>query len=225
MYRASKGFMRGWFALIGVLVAGTIVAHPAPGGHDVPAGRPAAERTTGGSNAMRVARIEAAAPREASEPVRAVAAPARDEARAGRGEAPTHILDALAHRPAPAPEIDEPPAPDPDDPAEAVASDNLDLDAITARIRDELVPLAIDCHLNFLAGDPAFTGMLVLEFDVLGDESVGGIVDDVRPGEKSTIVDPAFVECLCESMMTVNLDPPADGGQGHASFPLVLEFG
>ncbi|MEM7154290.1 MAG: hypothetical protein AAF799_15700 [Myxococcota bacterium] len=100
---------------------------------------------------------------------------------------------------------------------------HLDKDYIREAVREDLIPLAIECYDDVLQVDPKFGGRLVLEFDILGDEDVGGIVDDVQPGEGTDPMPPDFVECMSESMMTVTMPPPEGGGIVHVTYPLLFE--
>ena len=119
-----------------------------------------------------------------------------------------------------------PPEPEPEAPRPELKSKiegKLDKDYIRERVREDLVPLAIECYNSVLEVDPEFGGRLVLEFDILGDEDVGGIVDDVQPGAGTDPMPPDFVECMSESMMTVTMPPPEGGGRVHVTYPLLFE--
>jgi len=101
----------------------------------------------------------------------------------------------------------------------AAVDGSLSKDYIRSVIREDLVPLAQECYEDVLATDPKFGGKLVLDFEILGDENVGGIVDGVAPGEGTTIEQPEFVECMSESMMSVVFDPPEGGGVVRVVYP------
>ncbi|MEM6993189.1 MAG: AgmX/PglI C-terminal domain-containing protein [Myxococcota bacterium] len=149
----------------------------------------------------------------------AVAAPAEPgtPARARRDAALTKIRAALASRPA------TPSSGHGDEEEASLPKGTLTKDYIRERVREDLIPLARDCYNDVLADDPDFAGKLVLDFDVLGDETVGGIVDGVVPGEGSNIEHPGFVECMSESMMSVVFEAPEGGGQVHISYPFTFE--
>lgn len=86
-------------------------------------------------------------------------------------------------------------------------------DYIARVMRDQFVPLASECYETLLASRPSAAGNVALEFSVLGDPSVGGVVVDVSLGSETTLVDAAFRECMTESMYSVVFDaPPNEGG-------------
>jgi len=53
----------------------------------------------------------------------------------------------------------------------------------------------------------------------MGDESVGGIVDELTFAEDSDIEDEAFRECVGQSMMSTVFDPPEGGGKVVVTYP------
>lgn len=154
----------------------------------------------------------------ASAPAITAAVPATtkpDAARARRDEVLTKIRAAIAARPEPTP-VSAPKGETPAGPA-------LPREYIHERIVEDLVPLARDCYNDLLPKDDQGPGKLVLAFEILGDESVGGIVDSVVPGEGSTLLEPQFVECMSESMMSVVFEPPEGGGVVRVTYPFVFE--
>lgn len=92
-------------------------------------------------------------------------------------------------------------------------------------LKAELVPLARECFLGLLETHPDTTGRMELDFIVMGDASVGGIVDDMQFGPASEIEDEAFRECVSESLMSSVFDPPPGGGRVHVVYPLVFSTG
>lgn len=143
------------------------------------------------------------------------------------------IEQAIARRVAAAPEPEpaEAPPPQDDEPSDlpdglrAAFDGDLDEEYVREAIRRDLIPLAKDCYISVLEVDPEFGGTLVLEFDVLGDEEVGGVVDAVVPGEGTNVTHAEFVECMSESMMTVTMPPPQGGGTVHVTYPFLFEPG
>lgn len=167
-------------------------------------------------------------PRPANKsPALAKAPKADPKDRRKRDAIKARIEAAIAGRPAAPPPAE--PEPEHEDAAdelpEASVAPGLSKDYIRERIREDLLPLARDCYNSELEDDPEFGGRLTLSFRVMGDESVGGVVDGVTIGEDSTIADPDFVECMSESMMTVVFDPPEGGGEVHITYPFIFEPG
>lgn len=141
------------------------------------------------------------------------------------------IQQALAQRASAHPKPEAPPAEPEQAPSglpnglRTVIEGNLDKEYIREAVRKDLIPLAHDCYGSMLEIDPNFAGTLVLEFDIMGDEDVGGIVDDVKPAEGTDMTNPEFVECMSESMMTVMFPPPEGGGMVHVTYPMQFEPG
>jgi hypothetical protein len=99
----------------------------------------------------------------------------------------------------------------------------LDKEYIRESVR-ELIPVIRECYENALQDDPALGGKLVMKFEILGDEEVGGVVDQVEvDAEQSTIGDADMRECMRESMYTLELPPPDAGGSVFVTYPFVFE--
>lgn len=99
----------------------------------------------------------------------------------------------------------------------------LDKDYIRRTVSEDLVPLVRECYDSSLELQPELTGKMVLHFTIAGDESVGGIVEEVQLTDETTIADPAMRECVSESMMSVIFAPPADGGRVEVTYPIIFE--
>jgi hypothetical protein len=100
---------------------------------------------------------------------------------------------------------------------------DLDPEYVRAAIREQLVPVAVDCYNSALRDDPKLGGELILKFTIVGAEEVGGVVEDSSIDEESTLDSPFIRECMRESVMAVVFEPPPDGGKVEVSYPLVFE--
>lgn len=174
-----------------------------------------------------------AAPRRGGEPsaVMADAAQPGSPARRGtktlspqeRADVQRRLAQALsapsaAERPDDAPE-------QPSDEPEQVAQYELpalDRDYIQSVVTEDLVPIAKECYESALADDPELGGKMVVRFSIVGDPSVGGIVEDAVLDESSTLRHPALSECMTESTASLLFDPPEDGGSITVSYPFVF---
>jgi hypothetical protein len=106
---------------------------------------------------------------------------------------------------------------------EAARLPELDPEYIREAIREQLVPVALDCYTSALQDDPKLAGTLIMNFTIVGAQDVGGVVEDASIGEDSTL-DSLFVsECLRESLMAVEFEPPPDGGRLEISYPVTFE--
>jgi hypothetical protein len=130
-----------------------------------------------------------------------------------REQARQRILEALARQtPEPAPPA---PAPLP----------VLDKDYIQSRIRDDFVPMAKECYEAALARDGGLGGKMVFQFAIVGDESVGGIVESAELDPSSTLSESELVTCMRESLLSVTFVPPPHGGRVTVTYPFVLTPG
>jgi hypothetical protein len=127
--------------------------------------------------------------------------------------------------------LDQPsgsPAPRSADPAgagkdgeQADAPPVLDANYVRERIKEDLVPVAIECYESALADDPTLAGTLVVNFTILGDPEVGGVVDDATIADEGSTLANEFVrECIRESMMAVQFDAPPEGGRVEVTYPI-----
>lgn len=91
------------------------------------------------------------------------------------------------------------------------------------RIREDFIPMARQCYEQLLARQPGASGRAVTEFVIVGDERVGGIVDEVRvePGDGG-LSDPGFATCLGGSMSAVAFRPPPGRGSLRVRYPFTF---
>jgi len=87
------------------------------------------------------------------------------------------------------------------------------------RIRSDFVPMAKGCYVDLLRRKPEAEGNVVVGFEILGDESVGGVVNSAAIRDESTLRDESFETCLRESFLSVYFDPPPGGGVATVRFP------
>ncbi len=129
---------------------------------------------------------------------------------------------------------------------------SLDEGYIRDVVREDLLPIVEECYENALEQQPDLAGTVTLHFSIAGDESVGGIVDDVSFGEGTSFIDdgetpppvgtpretmssgakarpklpiadnPEFAECLSESTASLLFDPPQGGGRVEVSYPFIF---
>lgn len=104
----------------------------------------------------------------------------------------------------------------------AAAPGKLDKDYIQARIKEDLVPIAQECYESALEDDPKLGGKLTMKFSIVGDEEVGGVVDEADVDPSSDIQHPALTECMRESMLSLAFAPPEDGGTVQVTYPFVF---
>jgi hypothetical protein len=109
------------------------------------------------------------------------------------------------------------------DEADGAPLGSLNKDYIRTTVVDDVVPLVRECYEHLLERDETTRGRVVMSFDILGDESVGGIVDGVEFLEETDLTDEGFGECVRESMASAVFEPPEGGGIVRVTYPFVFE--
>jgi len=103
--------------------------------------------------------------------------------------------------------------------------DDVDREYLRERMREDLVPSAHRCYNALLVKDPEQAGTIVLDFDIVADEHLGGVVERVDLGEGTDIDDEGMRECMQDAMYEMTFDPPKSGGRVQVTYPLVFEPG
>jgi hypothetical protein len=85
-------------------------------------------------------------------------------------------------------------------------------------IESDFAPLAQDCYDELLRKKPGAEGDVILDFKIISEESIGGIVDSAAVTDQSTLRDDDFETCLSESFLSVQFGALA-GGPGEATIP------
>jgi len=158
-------------------------------------------------------------PKTASAPARAAAPVTASRSQAPSPAAPLRQLDrqqraqllqrlnASHHLPAPAAG------------ASAVDASELDKDYIRAQLA-ALLPLIKECYENALITQPTLAGRLVVNFTIIAEPDVGGLVSESAiNNEKSTIADAPLRECVQETMYGAHFPAPLDGGEVRVTYP------
>ncbi len=97
---------------------------------------------------------------------------------------------------------------------------NIDPKYIQSVVRDDYFPLARQCYGNALERNPKLAGTIEMSFRILGDPKIGGVVDDVKLSDGTTIDDKEMQTCMRESMMSVTFDAPPEGGEVTVVYPV-----
>jgi hypothetical protein len=96
---------------------------------------------------------------------------------------------------------------------------------IHEHIQQDFAPMAKGCYQDLLRREPTAHGDVIVGFTILGDPSVGGVVDSADVREESTLRDPSLETCLRESFLSVYFDPPPKGSQITMRYPFHFEGG
>jgi hypothetical protein len=183
------------------------------------------------------AAASASARRAQPEAERGEAAPAapspeaRADGRRARDAMRAEILAALRRRDAgaPAPALAARPVAAKAAPSAAPPADeepppgHYEPDYIRTHFREDMFPLLRQCYAGALKRRPSLRGKLVLKFSIVGDPSVGGIVEGAELADESDIQDKEMETCARESLMTLTFDkPPTGGGLVNVTYPVAF---
>lgn len=106
--------------------------------------------------------------------------------------------------------------------AEPAAGDGepgtLDPEYIRSAVQ-ELKPLIRECYELALDQQPDLEGRLVVDFEIVGEPDVGGVVETSEIDEASDLRHPALDECIRETMYTAELPAPEGGGRVTVRYP------
>lgn len=99
----------------------------------------------------------------------------------------------------------------------------LDRNYVRESIREQLVPVAQDCYNTVLTQqDSEAGGKLIMKFTIIGDEEIGGVVEEATIDPESTLKNEFMQECLRESLMAVTFDAPPGGGRVEVTYPITF---
>lgn len=186
-------------------------------------------------SAAPVAAKDAVAPADRSAPNAAPArssdSPARPAARGRRISKEEHvelrrrIAESLEARAA-APKATAPrEAPENNAPTNSDLRDRTDgtLTKFMGTINEDFMPLADECFEAARGTDPNLRGLLDLEFSIMADAEIGGLVDSVALGDGNEIQDPQLTECIRETMLSTVFPAPEGTGQTEVRLTIPLE--
>lgn len=78
----------------------------------------------------------------------------------------------------------------------------------------EFMPLLKECYENARTQEPGLAGTLVLEFAILGDKALGGLVEEAHVVlEESSMANEGLTECATETLYALEFKPPHGGGR------------
>jgi hypothetical protein len=131
-----------------------------------------------------------------------------------------------------------PPEPEPSTPESAAAASpsfpppeeldipgRLDPKYIQDRIHEDYFPMAVGCYNEAAKRTPGLRGRLVMKFTIVGDQKIGGIVDNAQFGDGTDIDDKEFRTCMRESLLSVAFKAPDEGGKVDIEYPLEFSPG
>jgi hypothetical protein len=101
-------------------------------------------------------------------------------------------------------------------------SHNLSREYLEQRIREDFYPMGLACYEGALARKPDLRGQIVVDFMIVGDKKVGGIVDQAEINGRTDIDDEEMRTCIRESMLSMVFAPPDGNGWVTVTYPFVF---
>lgn len=92
--------------------------------------------------------------------------------------------------------------------------------ALAARLNKDFMPLADECIELAQKDAPDLAGMLVIGLDAVADKELGAVVEDVQLPPANQIKNPALIECIRETALSLTLPPSP--GSGREKFELSI---
>lgn len=86
-------------------------------------------------------------------------------------------------------------------------------DEMTKLLSEDLKPLADECFEAAIERTPNLGRYVEIEFTVVADEDIGGLVESTQMGARNEAVEPEFIECVRESTLSTVFPPPPDSGR------------
>ena len=86
-------------------------------------------------------------------------------------------------------------------------------DELLRALNHDLMPLVHECIEQAQERTPGLAGMLALNLELVADEELGAVVELAEPAERNEIPDPALLECLRESALSLSLPSPRGSGR------------
>ena len=98
----------------------------------------------------------------------------------------------------------------------------MDPSYLQSVIREDFVPMAKKCYEELLTRQPDAGGRIMMTFKIVGDDKLGGIVEDAAVEADGGVADEKMSTCVRESLSTLAFRPPADDDVVTIVYPVVF---
>jgi len=110
--------------------------------------------------------------------------------------------------------------------SEAAKLPEIKPEYVREAIREQLMPIALECYNTALRQNPELGGQITVKFTIIGEDEIGGVVESAEIDDEETTLDSEFLrECMRESVMAVTFDPPPNSGRVDVTYPFMFEPG
>jgi hypothetical protein len=75
-------------------------------------------------------------------------------------------------------------------------------------VRDDFFPMAKQCYSELLQRNKHASGRIEISFKIVGDEKIGGVIDDATVLAEGGVDDPELITCMRESFLSLSFRPP-----------------
>lgn len=100
----------------------------------------------------------------------------------------------------------------------------IDPKYVQSTVREQLFPMVRGCYEDYLTRKPDAGGQLDMWFKIVGDEKVGGIVEEDDESDAGIVSgftgDKTMETCVRESLLSITFPPPAKGGVVTIGYPI-----
>lgn len=88
-------------------------------------------------------------------------------------------------------------------------------------VREDFVPMARQCYEELLTRKRGASGTLLISFKLVGDEKIGGVIEDADVETEGGLADEKLLTCIRESFLSLAFRPPPNGWM-TVRYPLVF---
>lgn len=90
--------------------------------------------------------------------------------------------------------------------------------------REDFVPMARQCYEELLARKRGAGGTIIVSFKLVGDEKIGGVIEDAQVETEGGLADEKLLTCIRESFLSLVFRPPPNGWM-TVTYPFVFAAG
>jgi hypothetical protein len=96
-------------------------------------------------------------------------------------------------------------------------------EALLRQLNIDFMPLADECIEQAQERSPGLVGMIAINLETVADKELGAVVEVAEAAPTNEIADPALLECIRESALSLSLPPPPASGRDQVMLTLRVE--